>query len=144
MPPKAVRPAHVEHDFLVRQQLVVQPQVVAVGVELLLVERIDDDVPVQPRPNLVAAENHVWDRERAGDCVRFVKAETKVTARKSPCNGSRGRHSLRQGADRTRGMPKWQKSPSDLVIREARFYFGLKVVVAVDAVKSPFSSGNTS
>jgi len=34
-------------------------------------------------------------------------------------------------------MPKWQKSPSDLMIREARSHFGLKVVVAVNAVKSP-------
>ena len=37
------------YDLLVDQQFVVQPQVVAVGVELRLVERVDDDVGTEPR-----------------------------------------------------------------------------------------------
>ena len=50
VPPITIRPAHIEDDFLVRQQFVVQPQVVAVRIELLLDERIDDDVPDSAAP----------------------------------------------------------------------------------------------
>ena len=50
MAAEAVGPAHVEDDFLVRQELVVQAQIVAVGIQLRFVERIDDDVATQPRP----------------------------------------------------------------------------------------------
>jgi hypothetical protein len=43
-PPDTVGLAHVEHDLFVGHQLIVQRQVVAVGVEVRLVERIKDDV----------------------------------------------------------------------------------------------------
>ena len=43
VPPIAVRPTHIEHDFLVHDQFIVQAEVVAVGVEQLLIERFDDD-----------------------------------------------------------------------------------------------------
>ena len=40
-------------DFLVDHQLVVQREIVAVGVQLGVVERIDDDVPAQLAFDLV-------------------------------------------------------------------------------------------
>ena len=57
-PPHAVGLGHVEHDFFVDHQLVVQREVVAVGIELRLVERIDDDVGAQSLANRLAGENH--------------------------------------------------------------------------------------
>ena len=57
-PPHAVGLGHVEHDLLVDHQLVVQREVVAVGVERARVERIDHDVAAEPRVDFVAGENH--------------------------------------------------------------------------------------
>ena len=57
-PPHAIGLRHVEHDFLVDHQLVVERQVVAVGIELRLVERIDDDVAAQAFANGLPGENH--------------------------------------------------------------------------------------
>ena len=57
-PPRAVGLRHVEHDLFVGQQLVVQRQVVAVGVQPRLIERIDDDVAAQVPDNFVAGKDH--------------------------------------------------------------------------------------
>ena len=53
---------HVEHDLFVGHQLVVQREVVAVGIQVRLDERVDDDVLAQAFANLMAGENH--DRVR--------------------------------------------------------------------------------
>jgi hypothetical protein len=45
---------HVEHHLLVDEQFVVEREVVAVGVELRFVERIDEDVAAQLPADLVA------------------------------------------------------------------------------------------
>ena len=45
--PHAVRLAHVQHDLFVDHDFIVQRQVIAVGIHLRLVERIDDDVAAQ-------------------------------------------------------------------------------------------------
>ena len=74
-PPHTVRFPHVEHDFFVRHQLVVQRQVVAVGVEVPLIERIDDDVLPQLASNFVAGKNHV---ERP---VQSLKSNRGLAAR---------------------------------------------------------------
>src|SRR5262249_552702 len=63
VPPEAVRPPHVEHDFLVHQKLVVQPEIVAVGIELALIERVDDDIAAKLGLDLAAGEDHVNDAE---------------------------------------------------------------------------------
>src|SRR5579863_5834753 len=65
IPSETIRPPHVEHDFLVDEELVVQPQVVAVGVEPALIERVDDDVATELSPDLVAGKNHFDDAESA-------------------------------------------------------------------------------
>ena len=57
-PPHAVGLGHVEHHLFVDHQLVVQREVVAVGIELRLIERIDDDVGAQSFTNRLAGENH--------------------------------------------------------------------------------------
>lgn len=57
-PAKPIRLSHVENDFLVDQQFVMQSQVVAVGVQLGLDERFDNDIRTKPGVNLVAAQNH--------------------------------------------------------------------------------------
>lgn len=44
VPPVAIRPLHIEHDFFVDQQFVVQAEVVAVGVEEAFVERLNDNI----------------------------------------------------------------------------------------------------
>lgn len=53
-----VRPPHVEHDFFINKQLVMQPKVVAVRVQQLLIERLDNDVLVELLLDLVSGEDH--------------------------------------------------------------------------------------
>ena len=60
-PPHAVGLGHVEHHLFVDHQLVVEREVVAVRVELRLVERIDDDVGAQSFANGLAGEDHGRD-----------------------------------------------------------------------------------
>jgi hypothetical protein len=49
---------HVEHHLLVDEQLVVEREVVAVGVEAGLVEGVDEDVAAEAAADLVAGEDH--------------------------------------------------------------------------------------
>ncbi len=46
---EAIRAAHIEDDFLVREKFIVQAQVIAVRIELRLFKRIDDDVAPKRR-----------------------------------------------------------------------------------------------
>jgi hypothetical protein len=55
---EAIRPPHVEHDFFVDKQFVVQSKVVAVGIELFVVKWLDPDITAQPSFNFRTAENH--------------------------------------------------------------------------------------
>jgi hypothetical protein len=58
-PPHAIRLPHVEHDLFIDHDLVVQREVIAVGIEVRLIKRVDDDVRAEMLLNLVARENHV-------------------------------------------------------------------------------------
>src|SRR5262245_33929627 len=52
--PSAIRSSHVEHDLLVRQQLVVQRESVAIRIEVRHVERIDDNVAAKVLIDFIA------------------------------------------------------------------------------------------
>ena len=54
-----IRSLHVEDDLLVNQQLVMQTEVVAVRIEQLFIERIDDNVTTESLPDLITGKNHV-------------------------------------------------------------------------------------
>ena len=54
----AILAFHVEDDFLVHQQFVVQAQVVAVWIQLILIERLNPDVATKSSLDFTAAQNH--------------------------------------------------------------------------------------
>ena len=58
VPTKSIWPPHVQYNFFVNEKLVVQAQVIAVGVQLPLIEWIDDDIFPQLRLNLVSGKDH--------------------------------------------------------------------------------------
>ena len=56
--PRAVGLRHVQNNLLIRQQLVVQREVVAVRVQARRMKRVDDDVAIQAAMDFLAGKNH--------------------------------------------------------------------------------------
>ena len=52
-PADTIRESHIQHNLFVGQELVVQRQVVAVGIEVVFIKRIDVNVGIQLRPDFV-------------------------------------------------------------------------------------------
>ncbi len=61
---KSIGPFHVQHDFFVDQKLVVEREVVAVGIQLFLMEGLNIEVLAKLGFDFAAAENHESFAER--------------------------------------------------------------------------------
>ncbi len=58
---------HIQNNLFVHEKLVVEPQVVAIGIELSCFVRLNDNVRAEASLNLIAAEDHVPGAVMAGN-----------------------------------------------------------------------------
>ena len=57
-PPHPVRLGHVQNNLLVDHQLVVQRQIVAIWIDLRLVERVDQNIVTETPQDFLAGDDH--------------------------------------------------------------------------------------